>query len=173
MSTTLRTLSPVIGILLSLLVHAQASGIRGILYSFETLPNNRSAHTQSVGLGYDHDLEQRLSFNVNFRTDLEGQVWTAEYRSAYHFSDNSSTSFYVGPSIAYRNISGTGSGVVPVGLRMGIRGGLDGFFADLYAGFAHNMGGKDLGKLNDRTNKRSPIGTTFVFGLDLGLGWDH
>ena len=59
------------------------------------------------------------------RIDLDNNSIVVNYRSAYHFSDNDRGSFYFGPSVGVRKFSEDGAPLlIPVGLRMGVRGGL-------------------------------------------------
>ncbi|MBK7483178.1 MAG: hypothetical protein IPI72_10650 [Flavobacteriales bacterium] len=54
-----------------------------------------------LGLGYDHDLEKRLSYGVQLRYALESGSFVLTYHSAFHFSDNDNGSFYLGPIVTF------------------------------------------------------------------------
>lgn len=170
MTSFLRT---VFGAVAALLLHgAQAQGgIRAILWNYEPLFEEPAGAEAQFGLGHDRDLNERMSLNVSFMLVSEGG-WMASYRSAYHFSDNDASSFYIGPTVGVRNVDVHGGMLVfPMGMRMGVRGGLERFYADLYAGAHINVGaGKrpltetGMGYYDLRTG-------SFCVGLDLGWGW--
>ncbi|HRO99435.1 MAG TPA: hypothetical protein PLN54_08380 [Flavobacteriales bacterium] len=122
------------------------------------------------GLGYDHDLSERTSFVVNaMYYDGTGDLELA-YRSNFHFSSNNDrSSFYMGPDAAVRMNGVAGVGV-PIGLHMGVRGGLRGFYMDLFAGVRHRIGDKDV-KPGEYYPERSVPGLLFTCGLHCGVGW--
>lgn len=151
---------------------AQAQGgIRAIIWNVEPVATGINADFLHYGLGYDGDLNDRLSMGVQVRFSPGASSWVVNYQSSYHFSDNESTSFYMGPNVGFRSVGGSvGATLIPVGMRMGVRGGLEGFYADLYVGGLYNIGGggrtelADVGIADLRT-------TSFCVGLDLGFGW--
>jgi hypothetical protein len=149
--------------------NAQA-GIRGIFWNIEPITARLGEDAFNYGIGYDHDMNDRLSLGLSLRVIPSIQGWVVNYRSAYHFSDNESGSFYMGPTIGLRSL-GTYGTQLPVGMRMGVRGGLERFYADLYIGGLYIIGGsspiggsESVGAVDLRT------GTVWV-GLDLGWGW--
>lgn len=146
-------------------------GVRVIFWDFEVASGGTL--TAHYGLGYDHDLNRRLSVAGQVRYVPGVEVFSLDYRSAYHFADNDGGTFYMGPQVGYRRFSNETASVIPVGLRFGVRGGLQGFYADLHAGVFNSLG--DLDGINAKTGSGrlvdvSPI--SFGFGLHMGLGWE-
>ncbi len=164
----------VVFVLLALLMdsaaHAQG-GIRAIFFNNEPVATGFSEDFLHYGLGYDTDLNDRLSILMQVRTSPGSSSWVVDYHSKYHFSDNDYSSFYLGPNIGVRAIGGSESAtLVPVGMRMGVRGGLEGFYADLYVGGLYNIGGGGSIELESVGN-RDLRNLSFCAGLDLGVGW--
>lgn len=122
------------------------------------------------------------------------------YRSAYAFSDNDEGHLYLGSFIGIRRMkqrvdldrwttpSGYGySGgsfveraiankvVVPVGLRLGVRGGMeDTYFMDLYFQAGYCIGGGTAGFSQaylDIAEELALAKFTFTAGLAIGFGW--
>ena len=103
--------------------------------------------------GYDWnnpDGEQRLAKKVSYYYDRI-KVVGLQYRAQFHFADNGSGSLYMGSTVGLRYIRQTiaeesyGSRptgyyeqakkvVVPVGVRLDFRGGLDDAYGDVYLG---------------------------------------
>lgn len=150
------------------------SGIRAVLVDFEVVDNN---WMQTYGVGYDRDLNDRLSLGIQgkFGEDL----WQADYRTAFHFSDNDRTSYYFGPQVGVRSYRYGGDTQMPVGVRTGVRGGLKGFYADLFMNGAYVIGaGVDTyhGTLYNGIPYSFSSGMppwSFGIGLHLGVGWDR
>ncbi|MCB0769736.1 MAG: hypothetical protein KDC00_04950 [Flavobacteriales bacterium] len=146
-------------------------GIRLIVYNYEPLFEGGSLAAH-YGIGYDHDLNERVSSAWTARLDPGNDSYVLNYRSAYHFSDNDRGSFYFGPSVGVRRFTVEGSPtLMPVGLRAGVRGGLERFYADLYAGFQYNAGS---GKSFSETGQYAGVdlrAATYTIGLDFGWGW--
>jgi len=155
---------------LSLAAQAQG-GIRAILLNYEPVATGFGDEVVHYGLGYDADLNDRLSMRVQWRTAPALSSWVLNYHSNYHFSDNESSSFYMGSTIGVRMVGGAdGATLVPVGMRMGVRGGLEGFYADLYIGGHYNVGGGGRVMLENRG--AADLRTlSFCGGLDIGFGW--
>jgi hypothetical protein len=142
-------------------------GVRAIVYDFENLTEGNSI-SQQYGIGYDHDLNERLSTALAARMGPNSYMFN--YRSAYHFSDNDRGSFYMGPSVGVRKFRDDGPLLVPVGMQVGVRGGLERFYADLYAGFRYNIGnGQATSEPGVPEISVVPVG--YYFGLGLGWGW--
>lgn len=118
-----------------------------------------------------------------------------QYRSQYHFMDNDGTSLYLGPTIGLRAVrqmiqyseetnsstwgtsyvqrekKGTGM-LFPLGLRIGVRGALDGGYADLYVAVGTNLGSnKPICDLPFLVEESMPNKTFFQAGFAYGLGW--
>lgn len=110
------------------------------------------------------------------------------YRSAYCFrSNDDQTSAYFGPLVGYTRVSSEldqkGQGpkrsttrtLIPLGLRFGVRGGLRGFYSDLFCTASYRLGAnKPLfpGSAMDAADLQ-PRGFTFSVGLAIGVGWDN
>jgi len=65
--------------------------------------------------------------------------------------------------------------VFPVGFRTGVRGGLRGFYADLFASVSYSLGDR-TGYVRDPSltipaREASPL--AFNLGLHMGIGWDR
>lgn len=167
--------SPVVLFVLLLLLcpfgAAAQGGIRAIFWDFEHLGSD--IWMSSYGLGYDKDINSRFSIAVQGRYGVDaGNAMQFDYRSAFHFADNSSGSFYLGPQISYRRFTEWEATQVPIGLRMGVRGGLQGFYADLFAGVYYAAGKVRSGVDTDReTSGIGPV--SIALGLHMGLGWDE
>jgi hypothetical protein len=160
--------------LLPVLVCAQG-GIRVPTYNAEMMGKELRL---PLGIGFDHDLNERMSILLTARAIFGGfkEEFSVDYRSAYHFADNSSSSFYMGPVIGVRKTLGQGGALtLPMGLRMGVRGGLDRWYGDLYAGFQYRpfLSGTYIQSDNyswQREVRRLPVG--LYAGLDIGFGWE-
>ncbi len=177
---------------------SQASGFNFTLEYGHRLvdrdPPSRFTSAVGLGLAYQQDFSNRFGAGLDFfwGGDSEGaQSFEGIYSAKYFFTDNSSTAPYIGSFIgvqslkdSYSEIIPLGNGYtdynyvevkklqVPVGLRAGLRGGLDGYFGELFvqAGFA--IGSGDFYVSNGKQVKSSPL--FFGVGLSfLGFGWDH
>jgi hypothetical protein len=169
MASFLRTILGVVSVFFLLDAHAQG-GIRAIPWNYEPFLGKSVATGLHYGIGYDQDLNERLSLNVSFRWTANG--WVANYRSAFHFSDNTESSLYMGPSIGVRSVGERDGAIcVPVGLRSGLRGGLERFYADLYVGMHANLGGGGRSLLYDGRVAPDLLRASLCIGLDLGWGW--
>lgn len=127
----------------------------------------------AYGVGYDHDMNERLSMSVQVK--YSGPTLQADYRSAFHFADNDRGAFYLGPQLGLCSYLEEDAVLVPIGFRTGVRGGLRGFYADLFAGISYSIGDRS-GTNGDLSSSRaaqniSPL--SIAFGLHLGLGWDR
>lgn len=65
----------------------------------------------NCGIGHDHDMNDRLPLGLSLRVIPSIQGWLVNYRSAFHFSDNKSASFYMGPTIGKRSLGSYGTQV--------------------------------------------------------------
>lgn len=144
----------------------------------------------AIGLGYERDLTQRIGFGVELRYvgGEDGKGYEALYNARYFTSDNGYTAFYLGTFLGVQRAHGTYStrtittgGIVmydeksyahlqmPVGLRMGVRGGLEGFFAEAFfqVGYAIGAGGEEY---PGSSYSYDPL---FVgLGFSIGAGWE-
>lgn len=146
-------------------------GIRLILWDYEPIERRAFTGSEHFGIGYDHDVSARTSMAVQARINSRADSWVLNYRSAFHLADTDGPSTYLGPTIGVRRIdlSSDPKTLVPIGFRIGVRGGLEGFFADLHAGVVVNMG---AGSITPDPGHAAIAATTFCVGLDLGWGWD-
>ena len=168
MRGTLYTLITGIALLCANAIQAQG-GIRGIFWNAEPVVVGFQEDAFSYGLGYDHDLNDRLSLGVSMRFLPSVEGWVLTYRSAYHFADNESSSFYLGPTLGVRSLLDNGT-QIPFGIRIGVRGGLEKFYADLYVGAHYNVGASGRSSSDPRGVRDLRQGS-FCVGLDLGWGW--
>jgi|GEM_PF-1141803 len=153
-------------------------GVRAIFWDYENIGAN--AWVPSVGLGYDHDLNQRISLAGQVRLGLQANIVSIDYRSAYHFADNDGASAYMGPMISWRRFgsnrnSGSSSGnsftTVPIGMRVGVRGGLKRFYADLFGSVSYNVG-QPADAVETIGVNIVPNALSYCIGLHMGWGWD-
>ena len=152
--------------------HASAQGgLRLILWDYEMPTEGRGA-SQYMGFGYDHDLNERSSLGLDVRLSLGEPGWGVQYRSAFHVADNDASSFYLGPTIGIRSVGEDPIIMVPLGARMGVRGGLENFYADLFLGFITNLGAPDT-RPSDYSSAPKLSGLNLLIGLNLGFGWER
>lgn len=150
-------------------------GIRAIIWNYEPVAEETADLMGHFGLGIDHDVNERISNALQFRVTYNTAAsWVLNDRSAYHFADTDGPSFYMGPMVGLRSLKSEVDQrmLFPLGLRMGVRGGLQGFFADLHAGLVYNIGASDPILLADQRQPSNLLPVTFCAGLDMGLGWD-
>ncbi len=144
-------------------------GIRLIIWNYE--PIYRNEISQHFGIGYDQDLNDRLSLGLQGRIGTDGDTWAINYRSAYHMAENTSGSAYFGPIVGFRHFKELEKNIYPVGLRFGVRGGLERFYADLHAGVQYNVGAGSV-SIGDGRYTTGLATATYCIGLDRGWGWD-
>lgn len=155
------------------------------------------------GLGYDHDLNSRLAWGVDLSYLTTGTTRVGDhriemggldaleliYRASYMTSNNTRSAFYAGSWVGVRRYAYSepftdASGErrhrdanalsVPLGLRMGVRGGLEGLYGDLYLAMGCRLGGTVYTALSDQAAVRSTAlsGAELRVGLALGFGWE-
>ncbi len=120
------------------------------------------------------------------------------YRTAYAFTDNSETNLYVGSYFGVRSFKQTldlsyvtdptgsfnGNGpfqqqveakktLIPIGVRLGVRGSLEGGFADLYTQLGYNIGGGESAFTQTYFSGEDfdLSSMSFTLGLAYGFGW--
>lgn len=100
---------------------------------------------------------------VRVKRDL---IISSVYRSSSYSYD------YVDPSVIGLSYSEESSGMVfPLGLRFGLRSGLEGFYIDMYTGAGVNLGSKDLSTAPFMKKKEADMSGAFVqLGIALGFG---
>jgi len=145
-------------------------GVRAIFWDYEFVDGSLLG---AYGLGFDHDMNERLSMGLQVK--YAEPFLQADYRSAFHLSDNDQGSFYLGPQVGLRSFMADAPMVFPVGFRTGVRGGLRGFYADLFASVSYSLGDR-TGSIRDPSltipaREASPL--AFNLGLHMGIGWDR
>ena len=127
--------------------------------------------------------------------DLSAKTLAIAYRAVYAFSDNDETHVYLGSSIGYRKLKQTvnlayvdgptydngpfqqraeGSvSVIPVGLRLGVAGGLEGGYGDLYLSAMYGIGSNKSGFSQSffSGDEFKPASFILTIGLAYGIGW--
>lgn len=172
-------------------------------YDFTKGLNDLGVANIQYGLGFDHDLNDHLAFGADVIYRVEGTSkwsgigrppsdlsgWDVQYRSYYLLGDHERTSFYMGSWIGVRTtkyvigqtlsngsyVRDEGSTIsVPVGVRIGMRGGLEGFFGDLFVAFGYAIGGSvPTERYGMDGFIREPLsGPEFRAGLNFGIGWE-
>ena len=159
--------------LLVLATRASAqSGIRLVLWHFEGVTDNDI--TAMYGLGFDRDLNDRVSLACEVIGTPDASVITMRYRSAFHFTEiDDGGSGYFGPMVALSAIDlNTGSGVLfPLGARLGFRGTLPGVYMDIYGGYQVQAGAGALNKTPEGVRYGTDIAPfSYMFGIDFGFG---
>lgn len=146
-------------------------GLRAIFWNMENYleDNDQFAWQINYGLGMDWDASQYTSLCLRLETALGDQqpMTCVSLRSAYHFSEVEYSSAYVATSIGYRRIQvldDLAKSTVPVGLRVGYRVGLEGYYMDIFLGFNVQTGsGSFNGSEEARGYELNP--TSIVGGL--------
>lgn len=165
---------------------SQASGFNlNIFYGHGLLKGEKTIDWGGAGgsLGYHHDLSTRFGLALNLGIagdDLGASSVESIYSAKYFFSDNDETAAYLGSFIGVQSIKATeryptvnASKVqVPIGLQLGLRGGLDGFFGELFLQAGYNLGSGTMYSNSEGPVKTAPIYFSLGVGL-LGFGWDH
>jgi len=151
------------------------SGIRTHLYNAFLVANEPRQLGIVLGLGYDHDLSRSLAYGIDadylivtFRDDDErdGAALQLNYRAYYLTGDPDASSFYFGSRLGLRRISFLDDVTwsCPIGVRLGVRGGLERFFADLFVELGAQAGGTT-------PSGAALSGPEIHAGLDIGFGW--
>lgn len=166
-------------------------------------------------LGWDYDLNERLSGGLDLSTDMNWseeysmptslmtspyyteriKVFGVQFRSQFHFSDNDGTSVYIGPTIGLRavkqmiqydeEVNSPGWGTTytqrkkednamlfPIGIRLGVRGVLDGAYGDLYIAVGSNIGSNEpICDLPFLVEESLPKKLFLQAGVSYGIGW--
>ena len=176
---------------------SQASGfnLSGILaHSLVKGEKFINGNATAIGLAYHHDLGPRfgLALSYNFAFDETAKANEFIYSARYFFSDNDESAVYAGTFIGVQSMksqvteyfpSSTGGYSssrnfeatklqVPIGVQLGVRGGLDGYFGELFVQTGYAIGNGILYSINTETATTTPLyfGIGFSF---IGFGWDH
>ncbi len=127
-----------------------------------------------------------MGVDLNYVGRDQGNVSAYEliYSAKYFTADNDATACYIGSFIGVQSISGTSlhtSGIsasgdfsrvqVPIGLRVGVRGGLDGYFGEIFTHVGYAIGNGELVSTSSGKVNSAPLffGVGFSF---LGFGWE-
>lgn len=179
--------------------HAQASGFNvTVAYGHGLVQHAKfeGEVSTAVGLAYQHDFSQRFGIGLDAvlgfdRTNTSDRSYEGIYSAKYFFSDNEGTTGYIGTFIGVQSLKAdvtehvaTGPGYysiqhvkaskiqVPVGIRMGLRGGLDRYFGELFIQAGYALGNGKFYKADGVIVKTTPLYFS-VGGSFLGFGWDH
>ena len=183
-------------------LHAQASGFNFTIGYANSLKVSDQVHNEPksvLGLAYQQDLDHRFGVALDFFYGTNGYGTASErsydliYSAKYFTSDNDdATSFYFGTFFGAQSVKATVEEYVPnssgysaylqtehthvqfpIGIRTGVRGGLDGYFGELFAQVGYAIGNGSI----YRTSEGVTVGTSplyFTLGFSfLGVGWDH
>ncbi len=143
---------PLRPVLLALLLTVMVTvrGQSGISIGLSFFGAKGEARTDGLLLSfrYDHDILPHLAYGIDLgfapagvstttkEPQLDGSQVELDYRAYFLTGNNESTSFYVGSHLGCRygklDAYNKGSVAFPLGLRMGIRGSLDGSYGDLF-----------------------------------------
>jgi hypothetical protein len=173
----------------SVTVHGQATGLNLTLdYAHKLVQEDEGiVPTATFGLGIQHDFDRRIGMGVDvfYSAGEQYNINALEliYSAKYFTSSNEYTSFYIGSLVGVQILSGSGSvnGIsgsvdvshiqIPVGLRAGLRGGLEGYFGELFVQGGYAIGHGELYRNSTGSVNSAPL--YFMFGLSfLGFGWE-
>jgi hypothetical protein len=184
------------------LAHGQASGFNftiGFGDALQVTGDTYHEPRSTVGLAYQQDLDHRFGVALDFFYGGNRYVNTSEhsydlvYSAKYFTSDNDdATAFYLGTFFGFQSIRATVEEEVtnssgyssyvqsdhtrvqfPLGIRVGVRGGLDGYFGELFAQAGYAIGNGTIFHSPDGvTMATTPLYFTLGFSF-LGVGWDH
>jgi hypothetical protein len=175
----------------------QATGLNFLVEYGHPLTDADKGFASSVafGMGIQHDFTDRIGACLDVRyAASENQddlhAWEVIYNAKYFTSENDGTAAYIGSLIGLQSYGGTALESFPgafgyqdyraveishmqfpVGLRAGVRGGLEGYFAEIYVQAGYAIGNGFLFNGEDGPVNSSPtfFGVGFSF---LGVGWE-
>ena len=178
----LLAVAPVLG---NFTAQGQASGFNLLLdYRKPDVSDGEgSSMNAAFGLSFQHDFRDRLGMGITFLYNPDDATgMELQYDSKYFTSSNDVTAFYVGSFLGVQRIDGsvyTGRSYddvsrihVPIGLQLGVRGGLAGYFAELRFKLGYRIGHGPLGEgpYADLASEPLYLGLSFSY---LGIGWEH
>lgn len=177
--------------------HAQASGFNvTVAYGHGLIQHEEVGFiSTAVGLGYQQDLTPRFGLGLDAVLGFERtkgiRSYEGIYSAKYFFSDNDGTALYMGTFIGLQSIkaeqTGSFNGVngysparnvaasklqVPIGVRAGLRGGLDGYFGEVFVQAGYALGSGELYTDHGETVQTTPLYFS-IGGSFIGFGWDH
>jgi hypothetical protein len=197
-----RFFSAVVLLTATTFLRAQASGFNftiGFGDALQVTGDTYHEPRSTVGLAYQQDLDHRFGVALDFFYGGNRYVNTSEhsydlvYSAKYFTSDNDdATAFYLGTFFGFQSIRATVEEEVtnssgyssyvqsdhtrvqfPLGIRVGVRGGLDGYFGELFAQAGYAIGNGTIFHSPDGvTMATTPLYFTLGFSF-LGVGWDH
>lgn len=164
--------------------------------------NDRLTLGFDVSFGVGHALSptgQSVSLRaggVDVSASMKPGLLSLNYHTEYALGDNGGTHVYIGTFLGLRRVSqkwlddgmthydGSGNLVafskpadvsqwlVPIGLRMGLRGATDGGFMDLYGAVGYQIGGGKFLVPNANEGRYAETSALAVtLGLAYGIGW--
>ncbi len=150
-----------------------------------SLEYNKSWDVSDYGTS---DIDETTSGNI-YIYSLDMPWSEIAYESRYFFTDNDEAAFYISSGIAYRTIDTKFTDftygnsevtkktyhVLPITLRIGHRGSMDGFFGDLFVGTTFIPGASSIKPgptiFHDEVDHSFIRGLSFNFGWSMGIGW--
>lgn len=146
---------------------------------------------------YDNNYQFTTSYSINYTSYIS--YTELNYQSKYFFNDNDDASGYISSGIGlkfvnwtYKAVDGYGSVppeisylvprnsieekllVIPLSLRFGRRGSIDGAFGEYFFGFSYNLKAGNLpqsDELKNFFNEKPMRGFAFNLGYLWGIGW--
>lgn len=158
-------------------------------FGFLDVHGERRSSAIILALRYDHHILDHLAYGLDLgfapmsiaRVDgYQGQLgdvmqFCMDYRAYYLIGNGDGTRPFIGSRtglhIQPRSRDGGvhGTLAMPLGLRVGVRGAMDGFFGDLYVEAGYQLGGAYR---TDSGEHASLGGFMLQFGFSYGMGWD-
>jgi hypothetical protein len=141
---------------------------------------------------FDPDLQSNEATNGDIYSyyTLGTKNWGLQYRSLYFFSGSGYLASTVGVRSLTMELNGytmdnsnynyeqtnfkesTSATIFPLGLRLGFRSELDGYYGDIYVGIGTVLGNKDVLKNTAYIDKKEGITSLWInAGYVLGIGW--
>lgn len=136
-------------------------------------------------LSVQHDFSERVGMGITGAYLSEGLPgFEVIYDAKYFTSNNERTSFFLGSFLGFQRLStdvynsatrlteDVGRTQLPIGLQIGLRGGLPGFFGELHVKAGYNIGNGEFGDGLPNAPSTTPL--YLSLGLSyLGFGWEH
>lgn len=174
----------------------------GIRFTFLDFDRTTTKLRPNLILGLDHDLGDRIAIGIDvikgYRFDPDAEdtqirSWGIQYRSKFFFAGSG----YIASTIGFRRLSISMSSdpygtyysmygtyppplraeqvtIVPVGIRLGFRSELDGWYGDIYGGVGYNIGANKQIFPTTEYSSRDPLlnAVWLNIGYAYGIGWD-
>ena len=172
---------------------------RGLLGGIATVDhdlNDRLGISLDLSIGFGIGSSGNISYqgySGNYSHELKSMGFT--YRSQFFLSDKDDVAIYIGPFIGFRKLSFAlnpdpyhnnwwntstpswavrqtlGGALFPVGIRMGWRAPLDGFYGEIFFTVGTVLGDKDYFNAPYLQPKDVVGGVYLQAGYSFGLGW--